>query len=772
MHAKTLLLTVVALTLFSACNAILGISDPTTGDADVDAATTDGPARPDTVTDGIPGKPDAVSSDGMLPAKDGAGTDGGGVTGDGAVGDGSIVRDGAFADGSAGLDGAGAIDAATDGTVCVPITCAGAGKDCGTVNDGCGGSIDCGACQYPDLCGGSGKANVCGCAPTDDCTTYGWECGTFIDSCQDTVDCGDCDQPETCGGSGKPGHCGCTPTTCAAAQKNCGYIDDGCGDKLYCGECVAPWECGAGGAGESNVCGCVPTQTCATNGFECGQFTDNCNVVRNCGECELPRICGIDGKHQCVCAPYSCDEAGAGCGMIVNPCDGSTIDCGECRLPETCGGGGKDNVCGCAPTTCQALGRNCGEISDGCFGKLLCGICTLPEWCGGSGVANLCGCTSKTSCESEGLSCGDYTDECMVTTECGECRLPETCGGGGRDGVCGCTPTTCEAAGKNCDLIDDGCGGSLDCGRCLFRGQFCGVFEPNVCAFPPPSCVGLADTCGPKGTEDCCQSLEVEGGTFNRGNDTRYPATVSSFHLDKYEITVGRFKKFVTAGLGTQAAPPAVGSGAHPLIDLSGWQAGFNGSLPSDTTALLDKVTCDAPFQTWTDVAGANENLPMNCLSWYLAFAFCAWDGGRLPTEAEWNYAAAGGSEQRTYAWTGTTVDWTYASYNCLADGSAGGVCAFTDILVAGARSPRGDGRWGQSDLSGNVKEWTLDWYYSPYQINPCNDCAYLTTASSRSLRGGSYFSGYSYIQTTYRDYDTPTDITTYYGARCARDLD
>ena len=70
------------------------------------------------------------------------------------------------------------------------------------------------------------------------------------------------------------------------------------------------------------------------------------------------------------------------------------------------------------------------------------------------------------------------------------------------------------------------------------------------------------------GDRDCCKSLLVPGGTFDRSYDgvdfmdPNYPATVSDFYLDKYEITVGRFRQFVNAGMGTQTSPPAAGAGA------------------------------------------------------------------------------------------------------------------------------------------------------------------------------------------------------------------
>jgi formylglycine-generating enzyme required for sulfatase activity len=284
------------------------------------------------------------------------------------------------------------------------------------------------------------------------------------------------------------------------------------------------------------------------------------------------------------------------------------------------------------------------------------------------------------------------------------------------------------------------------------------------------------------GTEDCCASNVVPGGTFSRSydgvssgyTDASYTATVSELRLDVYEVTVGRFRAFVEAGKGTQGSPPAAGAGAHPLIGGSGWQSGWDGELEASAAALMSAVKCSATYETWTDGAGGNERRPMNCLSWYDAFAFCAWDGGRLATEAEWNYAAAGGSEQRVYPWSvpasATSIDCTRASYGCgsntCGDGAAG--CGLGDLIGVGTK-PGGNGRWGQSDLGGNVWEWVLDWYEAPYPSTQCNNCANLSIASYRVLRGGDFGNDASDLLASRRGYYDPSYRYGVVGARCAR---
>lgn len=281
-----------------------------------------------------------------------------------------------------------------------------------------------------------------------------------------------------------------------------------------------------------------------------------------------------------------------------------------------------------------------------------------------------------------------------------------------------------------------------------------------------PSCAGLNPTCGAQGNSDCCASAVVPGGTYNRMNRVSAPATVAAFDLDVYEVTVGRFRRFVQAQQGTQVAPPIIGSGGAKANGLGGWRAEWISSLPVDGDALVSKIKCNGT--SWTDAPGPNENRPIGCVSWPIAFAFCVWDGGRLPSEAEWNFAAAGGSEQRKYPWAGPmagqTIDDTRAVY---------GGDAMSTSQDVGSKSPFGDGRWGHADLSGNAWEWTLDYFEEPLPT-PCADCVGLNPASSfRVVRGGGFRSNGDESATDYHYGTNPTNSNriAQYGIRCARDV-
>lgn len=326
----------------------------------------------------------------------------------------------------------------------------------------------------------------------------------------------------------------------------------------------------------------------------------------------------------------------------------------------------------------------------------------------------------------------------------------------------GSFPSSSSAVPASSSSVSGGSSGSNPGGSSSSGGA--GSVGANGCA---PSGDGVTN-CGAIG-ESCCASLEVPGGTYDRQyncgsdgvpfipadggpTDEAYPATVSSFRLDKYLVTVGRFRRFVSAWNGGAGYVPPAGSGKHAHVNegsgLSATAGGFEpGWIATDNVYIepTDTNLASFPACTWTTTASTQENLPINCVTWWEAYAFCIWDGGFLPSEAEWEYGAAGGSEQREYPW-GTTDPGTsnqYAIFDCHYPNDSPGCQSLANIAPVGTAT-LGAGRWGQLDLAGELWEWTLD-VFSPY-VYRCTDCVnstipawYLTAGVSYSTSGAPY---------------------------------
>jgi len=313
-------------------------------------------------------------------------------------------------------------------------------------------------------------------------------------------------------------------------------------------------------------------------------------------------------------------------------------------------------------------------------------------------------------------------------------------------------------------------GGDTRGTRITIAREDAGTLAPR----PNQSC-RRSPLCGSPERVSCCASVDLPGGTFPMGralsggdafdvpNVEELPehrVTVAPFRLDRFEVTVGRFREFAESWHG-EAIPE--GAGAHPQIPDSGWQDEWNDHLPRTSAALIGGLHCGAGEESWRDVGGPDDARPMGCLSWYEAFAFCIWDGGRLPTEAEWEFAASGGEENRLYPWGSAAPDCTRLAPfdNCH---------EAADLLAPAGTHRAGAGRWGHEDFAGSVEEWTLD-YSGPYaQSGPLARLSPMTaTLASRVLRGLSYWGGGGDMRAADRGSSLPDSRYVRFGVRCAR---
>jgi formylglycine-generating enzyme required for sulfatase activity len=241
--------------------------------------------------------------------------------------------------------------------------------------------------------------------------------------------------------------------------------------------------------------------------------------------------------------------------------------------------------------------------------------------------------------------------------------------------------------------------------------------------------------------------------------------TVSAFSMDMFEVSVGRFRRFVEQW---DYQPPPAGAGAHPRIAGSGWRSGWNSRLPKSPAEFEQSLNCGYA-STWVLAKAAwDDSIPINCMTWYEAFTFCAWDGGRLPTEAEWEYAAAGGDENRVYPWGSQAPNPNLAAYDCgFGPTGAPGECYLDDIAPVWSL-PQGAGRWGHLHLAGNLSELVFD-AFDLYPASASVDYADSRDVAVRAVRGGVFTNESGSMRAAFRLYGARSDRTEYAGFRCAR---
>ncbi len=259
----------------------------------------------------------------------------------------------------------------------------------------------------------------------------------------------------------------------------------------------------------------------------------------------------------------------------------------------------------------------------------------------------------------------------------------------------------------------------------------------------------------PSGRRGDPQRVEIEGGTFAMGTsgDVAYPedgetlvhqVTVEPFRIDAHAVSNARFAEFVDA------------TGYVTDGERYDWSFVFGGLLPDDFEET--RGVANAPW--WRQVFGANwrkpegphstiddrADHPVIQVSHGDALAFCEWDGSRLPTEAEWEYAARGGLAGATFPWGDEREPngrhrmnvWQgdFPAINNMADG-------FNGTAPVDTYEPNG---FGLYNMCGNVWEWCADWYAADYyQHSPAENPKGPATGEQRIMRGGSYLCHESY---------------------------
>jgi len=169
------------------------------------------------------------------------------------------------------------------------------------------------------------------------------------------------------------------------------------------------------------------------------------------------------------------------------------------------------------------------------------------------------------------------------------------------------------------------------------------------------------------------------------------------------------------------------------------------------------KCVHTARYDTYLDNP-AYADYPVHYITWFEADAYCAWEGGRLPTEAEWEKAARG-TYNLLYPWGNTAPEDSVLNYN----GKYQDVRPAYDYFS-------GESPYGLLNMAGNVQEWVADWYSPDYYSNsPYKNPTGPTTGTLRVLRGGAYWDSALQVETIYRFKHDPTSAGAQRGIRCVQ---
>jgi formylglycine-generating enzyme required for sulfatase activity len=262
-------------------------------------------------------------------------------------------------------------------------------------------------------------------------------------------------------------------------------------------------------------------------------------------------------------------------------------------------------------------------------------------------------------------------------------------------------------------------------------------------------------------------------GYADDGETPVHTVSLSAYFIDATAVTNAAFATFVKAtGYVTEA-------------ERFGSSAVFHLAVPPGSAEVLG-VAAGTPW--WWNVRGAcwrrpeggestishRQNHPVVHVSWQDAQAYCAWAGKRLPTEAEWEYAARGGLESTRFAWGDElTRD---GRWNCnIWQGRFPDVNTLDDgfLTTAPVKSfrPNGLGLW---NTAGNVWEWCADWFGADYYArSPSASPSGPVTGDARVMRGGSYLCHDSYChryRVAARSANAPDSFAANLGFRCAND--